>query len=675
MRVSITNKMIGLVGGVVLVMILSSVWAIYSVIVKELDEISQVNLVEDSHVVNYYFEEIQKNYKALVESQAIRPNVVKGVVEKNTALLQGLGQDLIKLGSAEFIVFTDLQGDVIARGHDKKFGDNISYQFAFKKAIDGNGFVGVENGTVVKLSLRASAPIKQNGKIVGVVILGMNIFQGNSFVDKIKQMLGVECTIFDKDTRISTTIIKDGARAVGTKMDNKKVLESVIQNKKVYAGFNQILGKDFTTVYWPLKDIQGNAVGMFFIGKSRQSIVETEYHIIQNILVLLAIAGFVLLILGLLLGRHFVKPILNLTNFAKIVSRGDLSNSLSVKQNDEIGDLANALLDMVTNLKNTLNDVKEKEEQARSESVRAQQATQQANDALLQAEKAKREGQLHAAELLDKIVHELKNASRELEQQTESVSGAMGVQAQRTSEAATAISQMTASVLEVARSASDASNIAQNSMKQASAGSKVVESSIGAIQTVQKSAHQTKGILLELGSMAQDIGKIINVINDIADQTNLLALNAAIEAARAGDAGRGFAVVADEVRKLAEKTMVATKQVETSIRNIQQTSVQSTQQMEQASDRIEKAIILAQQSGEALGQIVSFADSTYEQVQNIATASQEQSSASEQISQTVEEVSGISADIVESMNQSTVAIGKIGQLVDQLLSLIESLKN
>ena len=166
----------------------------------------------------------------------------------------------------------------------------------------------------------------------------------------------------------------------------------------------------------------------------------------------------------------------------------------------------------------------------------------------------------------------------------------------------------------------------------------------------------------------------MNVISDIADQTNLLALNAAIEAARAGEAGRGFAVVADEVRKLAEKTMASTQDVGNAIKSIQESTAKSMTGVDQAVERIGEANELASRSGQALEEIVATVEATGDQVNAIATASEEQSAASEEINQSIVQVNDMSRQTAEAMAEAAKAVSGLAAQAQGLTALIQELK-
>ena len=177
-----------------------------------------------------------------------------------------------------------------------------------------------------------------------------------------------------------------------------------------------------------------------------------------------------------------------------------------------------------------------------------------------------------------------------------------------------------------------------------------------------------------LDQHTHNINQIMGVISDIADQTNLLALNAAIEAARAGEAGRGFAVVADEVRKLAEKTMASTTDVDNAIRAIQDSARKSIAAVEETVTQIEQATNFANQSGTALQRIVSDTEGAALQVSAIATASEEQSAASEQINRSIDQVSAMSAQTVNAMHQAVQALSSLTSQTAALSELITKMK-
>ena len=255
----------------------------------------------------------------------------------------------------------------------------------------------------------------------------------------------------------------------------------------------------------------------------------------------------------------------------------------------------------------------------------------------------------------------------------QSDSGA-AVSAQRLAEAATSMSEMNATVREVARNAEAASGASALTREKAEAGAQVVEEAVHSIKQVHQLSLDLREDMGRLDEHARSINRIMNVISDIADQTNLLALNAAIEAARAGDAGRGFAVVADEVRNLAEKTMASTQDVGNAIQAIQDSTSKSMASVDKAVAQIEQATDLAGRSGRALEEIVTTVEHTADQVNAIATASEQQSAASEEINRSIDQVSGMAADTAKSMAEAREEMDRLVELTGTLEALMVRLK-
>ena len=277
------------------------------------------------------------------------------------------------------------------------------------------------------------------------------------------------------------------------------------------------------------------------------------------------------------------------------------------------------------------------------------------------------------AEQASGISETLAEETTTLSAQVEQANHGAEVQNERTTETATAMEEMNATVLEVARNAGRAADNTAITREKAQEGARVVGEVADAVKDVQAQADALKADMAELGHKATGIGNIIEVISDIADQTNLLALNAAIEAARAGEAGRGFAVVADEVRKLAEKTMAATTEVNDAIRAIQESSASNVRAAERTAEVVATSTGLADHASAVLGEIVAYSDDSSEQVQSIAAASEEQSAAAEEITRATEEINSISGETSRSMQSAAQSVVLLRSMATELDDLIQQM--
>jgi len=267
------------------------------------------------------------------------------------------------------------------------------------------------------------------------------------------------------------------------------------------------------------------------------------------------------------------------------------------------------------------------------------------------------------------LAERVASASEELSASADEQARGAQKQSGQTDTVATAMEEMTATVLEVAGNASATSQAADEARVSAQAGVDMVSKAVESINSVSESAGQLAQVVGQLDSQAEEIGRIISVINDIADQTNLLALNAAIEAARAGEAGRGFAVVADEVRKLAEKTMTATKEVEEAIRTIQERSSHAMESMDRTEKQVDQSTDLSNQAGDALQQIMERIEDMVSRVSQIATAAEEQSAAAEEIGRSVEDIALVAREADEGAGQAASATRDLAKLAQELLTV------
>ena len=334
-----------------------------------------------------------------------------------------------------------------------------------------------------------------------------------------------------------------------------------------------------------------------------------------------------------------------------------------------------AIVAMVLALKGHIDHAKEESSKAQIAAEQAHEAQLVAEEATARAESARKEGLLDAATQLEGVVSVIASASEELSAQIEQSSQGAEQQAHRIADTATAVEEMNATVIEVAKNAGAGANLSASAQSKAREGEQITGKCRQAMNEVQSETMELKLSMDALSGHAQAINEIMTVISDIADQTNLLALNAAIEAARAGEAGRGFAVVADEVRKLAEKTMASTQDVGRAIQAIQSSTREGVKRMDMAVDKVNLAAELAANSGDTLTEILTLSEQTADQVRSIATASEEQSSSSEEIARSVEHVNTIAAETSQAMGEANKAVSELAAQAQNLSRIINHLKN
>lgn len=355
--------------------------------------------------------------------------------------------------------------------------------------------------------------------------------------------------------------------------------------------------------------------------------------------VTLMLGGFIVsLILGgviaFILSRRISNGINEVVGRIKDIAEGegDLTKTLAVKSNDEMGQLASGFNNFVGNLKDIISNVFGFTSRVASAS-----------------------GNLYVncEDMKESIIKE---------------------QLALAAQVATSSEQMTATINEIARNCSGAANAAREANAVASRGSAVIARTIEGMNGIASKVSESVRQVSLLDRRSGDIGNIIGVINDIADQTNLLALNAAIEAARAGEHGRGFAVVADEVKKLSERTIVATKEIGCVITNIQGETRNLVVSMEASNHEVEDHVKLAEEAMDALGGIVNKVQNVNDMIDRIASAVEEQSTASEQISGDMEKVASLARDTSDRTGQMAEASKELSALASDLKELVTKFK-
>ena len=256
---------------------------------------------------------------------------------------------------------------------------------------------------------------------------------------------------------------------------------------------------------------------------------------------------------------------------------------------------------------------------------------------------------------------------------TQTASGAEEVACQAGT-VATAGEQMAATSAEIAQNCMMAAESARSASGSAQAGSAVVGKTVELMGLIADRVNESARTVESLGSRSDQIGEIVGTIQDIADQTNLLALNAAIEAARAGEQGRGFAVVADEVRALAERTTRATKEISDMIRMIQQETRGAVSSMVEGVRQVEEGTREASRSGATLEEILAQVNAVTMQVNQIATAAEEQTATTGEISSNMMQITQVVQDTASGAQQSSASAAQLARLAEELQQMVRGFR-
>jgi twitching motility protein PilJ len=258
------------------------------------------------------------------------------------------------------------------------------------------------------------------------------------------------------------------------------------------------------------------------------------------------------------------------------------------------------------------------------------------------------------------------SAAKQTESTASHMAKAADNQSREINAATESIVSMAASIEEVSGNAERSSDVARHSVEVAHKGGEAVRRTIDGMNAIRETIQDTSKRIKRLGESSQEIGNIIELINDIAEQTNILALNASIQASMAGEAGRGFAVVADEVQRLAERSTNATKQIEVLVRTIQADTNEAVVSMERSTTDVVGGALLAENAGAALDEIEQVSNQIASLVQNISGSARQQAGAAADVTRRTTRLREISEQTGKATTATAAAVSKLSELASQL---------
>jgi methyl-accepting chemotaxis protein len=358
---------------------------------------------------------------------------------------------------------------------------------------------------------------------------------------------------------------------------------------------------------------------------SRESAVVSETAYSQNflmlIIVMLAIIAYIILSI-VLVNRAVVLPSRQLIKIIANISKGRLSDEITITRRDELGQLADASRELQSFLKNL-------------------------------------------AQQLSATNSHLLSASSALNDATDGVKGRVDAAHDTTEHVASAMAEMSATSQEVASHAAEAASAAKEADHAASESASTMQSAQASVNRLSEQVGLTVETVKKLAEDTNEVGTVLSVIRGIAEQTNLLALNAAIEAARAGEQGRGFAVVADEVRTLAQKTQQSTEEIEGIIHNVQNGAKETVSVMDASYETTNQSASLFKDATEKLGVVTHSVERITDLSHQVATAAEEQTNVAEDITRTIVQVSDLVEETVGSVAATRTTALELSDMAGQ----------
>ena len=421
------------------------------------------------------------------------------------------------------------------------------------------------------------------------------------------------------------------------------------------------------------------------------------------------------LVVSYLFVNFLFQPLQLLVGLAEEVARGDLTRKVEVKSRDEIGVLARSFNQMIQSLNQMVQKIQGATGRATEVSREVgritydiaegsntqSQAVEETSVSTTEMETSIREISQNAAILastaeegassilemgttIEEVAHSIEHLFRVVEDTSGSINQ-MDLSINQVAEssrqlsslaegAATAIEEMDSSIRQVQEIAADAHTVSERVSHVAEKGMKAVQLTIEGMTAIRESSQGAAEVIYLLGERVQEIGKILNVIEEVADQTNLLALNAAIIAAQAGEYGKGFAVVADQIKSLADRTRGSTKEISTLIMSVQREGERAVSAIEVGEKNVERGVSLSREAGEVLKEILTASQTTVDMARRIAEATSEQARGSRQIADSAERIATMSEEITRATLEQSQGSSQVIRAADGAREVAQMVK-
>ncbi len=671
--------------------------------IEQLDEAAKNN----SANITDWLESRKKDLKVMSSNariQSMDPAAAKSAIDQ---FYSGWGR-------YETIAVVDTTGLSIATNNDTQM--DLSDRAYVKDALKGNVVISqpVISKATGNLIIAIAAPVIVESKTVGVVLATVPTTYIANLMSNAQLGKTGEAYLVNSDSYMITPSRFEEELKKSGLIKTRSELELKIDT---FATQQALAGFDGLSEY---KDYRGNEVigAYHWIPEHQWAVIVEQdtkeaFAAVTNlrnaIIFLITISLIAIVIISLLVARSISKPIQSMSETALLMSQGKINQNITYHSNDEIGTLANSFREMINfqismansaeqlsngdltaeirpkseedvlgvafermikNLRDAIGEVASNAANLNQSSAQLAQASDQAGQATSQIATTIQQVARGTSQQTEAATHSAASVEQ-LRRAIENVSRGAQAQAEAVSKMAALTGSLSSSIQQVAGNANAVSVESNNAATAAREGSTTVADTIEGMETIREKVGFSAKKVQEMGNRSDQIGAIVETIDDIASQTNLLALNAAIEAARAGEHGKGFAVVADEVRKLAERSSAATKEIGSLIRGIQETVAEAVTAMNESAAEVETGTERASKAGTALENILKAAEAVNEQAQLAASAVSQMGSLSNELVAAADDVSAIVEENTAATEEMAAGSNEITQAIDNIASVSE----